>query len=282
MPIYCLNSTTYASRRRSKNALIHELIGDHNYYLSNGSTCIQGHHHHHHPQHHNLSMASYNILMSRQQQQLCKSLATSSLIVTIDRFKEAVSNMKQTVLVPTMLDALAGHGGTTSAEDQLHPQHCYGSSSSVNSNGNSNSNGNGSSSNGYHYHSGQQLHTSSILEVEEEVETDSACSSDHCSSNNDSGNEGGGGGGGNSRPKSSLSWTSSTTIPPQQPQNAQLGHDDQPMMAVATLQQSNQQQQQQQPPLTMAASLGQHNLYEQYKLLDMIDSILSSDITYMR
>ncbi len=285
MPIYCLNSTTYASRKRSKNALIHELIGDHNYYLSNGSTCIQGHHHHHHhPQHHNLSMASYNILMSRQQQQLCKSLATSSLIVTIDRFKEAVSNMKQTVLVPTMLDALAGHGGTTSAEDQLHPQHCYGSSSSVNNNGNSNSNGNGNNSNGYHYHSGQQLHTSSILEVEEEVETDSACSSDHCSSNNDSGNEGGGGGGGgNSRPKSSLSWTSSTTIPPQQPQNAQLGHDDQPMMAVATLQQSSQQQQQQQPPpLTMAASLGQHNLYEQYKLLDMIDSILSSDITYMR
>lgn len=252
MPIYCLNSTKYASRKRSKNTFIHEVIGDNNYYLSS-ENWGQGQLHYHnntHPHYyHNLSMASYHILMSRQQQQLCKSSSTSSLMVTIDRFKEAVNNMKQTVLVPTMLDALVGGHVGGGADDQLHHHHCYNPANSPTN----------------HNYS-HQLHTSSILE-EDEVETDSACSTgDHCSSSsNDSGNEGSSGGGPNARPKSSLSWTSM----PQQ-QNLQ---DDQ-TLAMTTVQ--NQQ------PLTMAASLSQHNLYEQYKLLDMIDSILSSDITLMK
>lgn len=257
MPIYCLNSTKYASRKRSKNAFIYEVIGDNNYYLSS-ENCGQGqlqylpHYHHHH--YHNLSMASYHILMSRQQQQLCKSSSASSLMVTIDRFKEAVNNMKQTVLVPTMLDALVGGNVGGATDDQLHQHHCY--------------NATNSPTNNHNY--SQQLHTSSIQEVDE-VETDSACSTgDQCSSSstsNDSGNEGGGGGSANSRPKSSLSWTGACTI-------SANSHDDQTMV-MATVQQ-------QQPSLTMAASLSQHNLYEQYKLLDMIDSILSSDITLMR
>lgn len=175
MPIYCLNSTKYA-RKRSRN-ILYELIGANNYYIGPMSHSQQ------------LSMASYHILMGKQ----CKSASSSSLMVAINRFKDAVSNMKQTVLVPTMLD---------------------------------------------------------LVSYREEDETDSACSSEHCSDSGD-------------RPKSAcFHCLDSTDVSLCASQQSISMTDD--------------------SAISMSTSLSHHNLYEQYKLLDIIDKILSSDIALVR
>lgn len=83
MPIYCLNKST---RKRSNN-IMDELIGSKNYYMNNSQQ---------------LSMASYHILMSKNN----KSLSCSSLMMAIERFKNSVKNMKDAVLIPTRLSDL--------------------------------------------------------------------------------------------------------------------------------------------------------------------------------
>jgi len=84
MPIYCLNGTQSA-RKRSKN-IMHELVGSNNYYMSNSQQ---------------LSMASYHILVSKS-----KSLSSTSLMMVLNRFKNSVKNMKDSVLIPTRLSDL--------------------------------------------------------------------------------------------------------------------------------------------------------------------------------